>query len=246
MCFFFCVFVEELRNPEMRKWAWDIYKNQRCTLVINNEYETQVLANLDRRISQIEKRKQNFIDEYITGNSPSKGLNIVKDEINETNFGQIIIARLRDVNFNLSFTKSKLPLGNRMRRKTMIDETLLKTTSTKSIENTIKRSSMKSSIKKSIKSGLEEQKNISVSFANDRYKQIKELSDFSNLISLKLNNMEKNSKKIQEIKPFNTRSSRNLSDGSIDEDILLSTASIIKKNISASQQNLGNSSVSFY
>jgi hypothetical protein len=62
------VLQEELRNPEMRKWAWQIYvdSSSEKSKVRNSidHNEPQIIANLNKRIDRIERKKLQFNDEY--------------------------------------------------------------------------------------------------------------------------------------------------------------------------------------
>lgn len=54
--------LEELCNPEMRKWAWSIYRKE--SNEIDYEYEMKTLENLNKQIDKIERKKMCFNDKY--------------------------------------------------------------------------------------------------------------------------------------------------------------------------------------
>ena len=65
---------EELRNPTMRKWAWSIY-GSRGQLRYNpsdSKYEMQVLANLNKQLSEMDKRRLKYKSSFASSpESPS-------------------------------------------------------------------------------------------------------------------------------------------------------------------------------
>ncbi len=106
---FFCI-SEELRDPNMRKWAWSIYGKSSLRenkSQINIKYEKRVLANLNKRLNRIEKEKLKINDSYSDISSHIDAHHVVNEKGNSTSMNKSslhshLFIKLKDFKANVN------------------------------------------------------------------------------------------------------------------------------------------------
>lgn len=105
---------EELRDPNMRKWAWSIYGKSSLRenkSQINIKYEKRVLANLNKRLNRIEKEKLKLNDSYLDISSHIDAQHIVNEKGNSDQFSKSplhsnLFVKLKDFKANVNLLNS--------------------------------------------------------------------------------------------------------------------------------------------